>query len=1311
MTSFSSSPYFDDFDVLNNFYRVLFKPGYGVQTRELNQLQSILQHQISSVGKHLFKKNSIVIPGGIALANKADIISITGLDDITSVIGKTITNATTFSVDDDSTLDGYITAIVLASKEATDTSPAALYIKYIKGQADGRFTFNKSEALKTVDNSAAIISFSVDDTVGATLGRVATLSAGTFFTKDIFVDTNQQYLILEVDNSVTTSCIVGLNIIESIVTSDNDSSLLDNSANTSNQYAPGADRYKIELVLTRIDNTTTIDDNMFIKMMVIENNTTTFLNNNTQYAELLKTLAQRTYDANGNFIVHGLDTSITSADNNNYVYANVSAGKCYLGGYEYDQLVNTPIALKKPRESEYQQQVNTQVKYTSGMTYMYIAGGTLIKELPVENSLVQIIDRYPLDGILTTANVIGYGIYRDIQYYTGNIGSSDIYKVFFDYIALEKGYTFADIGGIKTINGEGIPVLQQLKLTNVIGVFGDTHTVKSATDLTQSAYLYHYLNGFAYVLKINDDVVPNTETIIDTTSNATASLTSSFISNYDEDSIPMIEVDGDVIKTLYNNNNVNPTSFSIIRKDVINITSAGVYTVTLPANSLFDDYSTSNFYGFVTNTGSEEFIDLTGLLTITGGGSQYQLTIGAGSELIGKLVWIYSTVITSNVVEAKKVITSVTDVITNPSQSWMALSKQDVVSIEKIVAGNTVSVDSASWATNVATINTTEAHNLVTGDTVYINLHTSIGYNKLAVVTVIDTDTFTYSLTTNPGTFTSSIYDIVALPPNINTDTDITDRYNYDSGNQTFICCAGSIKLKKGAVSPTGQIAIKYNCMLVDSVGGYVSVDSYGDYESADLSYIGNIKDIVTDKRTIESRRYIDFRTRASSYYFKNIAIAVSGSNTIELRDLNLSLKDIPLVGKYVIGPGHLAGATITEVIYDSSTGNTKLKLSSNATKTSVDPYYIGLNTASLSLVDTSKGGRSFEVPKDSTRFSYQYVKFLPRHIMIYINRSDDVLQADFKEVADRQEVVQYRRNEFKLPLAYIFMKPYSIGIQDVSLEKFENPVYQMIDIHNIKQRVDRNEYYVTLALNKDIHEEITAAAAETTQSSYGLWAEDFQDLTNQDYSSDDFACTIYDKNYVGPGTVTHTIPVTLKTDINSSTWQQTGTAITLPYTEVTAFANNTASRFNNLNPFNIVNWTGKMVLNPSVDNWVDTTVTTGVVNNTTTNTTTTVTIPAAAVTQPPVAVPVPVVEIVTEITNLKTSWGRDSAGGYHAITFDWKTNLGKTGRVNTDKHLSAAVAKYGYDGKYAKSLIGKQYDLAEVKSYLHAGTGLNYKK
>ena len=69
-TDFNLSPYFDDFSESKKFHRVLFRPAFAVQARELTQSQTILQNQIEKFGDHMFKQGSIVIPGGVAFDDK-----------------------------------------------------------------------------------------------------------------------------------------------------------------------------------------------------------------------------------------------------------------------------------------------------------------------------------------------------------------------------------------------------------------------------------------------------------------------------------------------------------------------------------------------------------------------------------------------------------------------------------------------------------------------------------------------------------------------------------------------------------------------------------------------------------------------------------------------------------------------------------------------------------------------------------------------------------------------------------------------------------------------------------------------------------------------------------------------------------------------------------------------------------------------------------------------------------------------------------------------------------------------------------------
>ena len=75
-TNLNVAPYFDDFDTQSNYYKVLFKPAYPVQARELNNLQSIVQDQVENLGNHFFKEGAKIIPGQTTYLNAFSAVQI-----------------------------------------------------------------------------------------------------------------------------------------------------------------------------------------------------------------------------------------------------------------------------------------------------------------------------------------------------------------------------------------------------------------------------------------------------------------------------------------------------------------------------------------------------------------------------------------------------------------------------------------------------------------------------------------------------------------------------------------------------------------------------------------------------------------------------------------------------------------------------------------------------------------------------------------------------------------------------------------------------------------------------------------------------------------------------------------------------------------------------------------------------------------------------------------------------------------------------------------------------------------------------------
>lgn len=1465
--NFKSSPYFDDFDSKNNFFKILFKPGYAVQTRELNQIQSIVLNQLATFGKHIFQKNSVIIPGSIVLNNNADILQINNIDDPSVLLGKTITNAPNFDVTDDTSLDGYITAVVLAVTPSKDkTNPSLLYLKYFKTQKNPNGTFRHTFSvddnqfgLKTVDTS--IISFNVHPN-GASIGKVVVLDKGTFFTKDLFVEAPAQSLILEIDNQTVTNAVIGLDIQENIITSDMDQSLLDNSSGSINQYAPGADRYQITLKLNKYTKDTIPADERFIFMMSIEDNTITYVNSDTQYADIMKMMAQRMYDANGNFIVTGMDTVINESDDKKSLWATVNPGNGYLGGYRYNQIAKQTLVIDKPRDEKHQELAAVVKKYADAVTYFYVPGGTLLKQIPEINSLVQFLDAAPF---VKDAKIIGYGIFRDIQYAFGDVNDQkSIYRMYFDNISFEKGFAINNIGGIRTIiNGEGVPILHALGITNIINgskPFTLGNQLVAGADTTQSGLLYQFLNNVLYLIKDSKNNIPNLDTIKDLITGTTATRKSTFISNHTDDNIPLYEIDKDTIKTLYTpsdqNIPINKTTFTITSRDIfVNISEGTNVSPQLSGNDRYADISPYNYIAAIVDSPYENTVDLIseGLITVDtlSGSRSYTITLPQSHPLIGRTLWVYSTIVRENVVESKKLISSPkTIVFPCHTASTMWLEDQDIIDVSKITEGRTMAIyydaDQPKSIEYIASdkvfqIHTVEAHGLLVGDKIaikevqsknYPDSNFKHGFNGVFTVSEIDSEltfraayilpevTFDQatSIDVSTGIFTSynhpfkpgdavilqqliqnnpepkptdkpitpivgirdnspnkpyyiifvsshkfqlaESYDdflknnavsitemgngkttisvvepgeyipgtgYVALPPNITNDNDVTKRYRYDTGQSHSLVTAGNIKLKKDSKQPIGQLAVQYTYYSTTSTGSYISVDSYGD-STQSLDYIGQIKDVLSPRKAIiPIRNYFDFRTRTSNFYCANVATIASEANLLFLKDLNLQYLQSKLIGKYIVGPSHISGTMIINMFIHPMTGDTVLVLDTLSKKTSdgkpyTGIYYIGLsNQSGTDLTITASGtagDSSYRLPRANYLLSYRCIKFTPKQTLIYLHRVDDRLSLDQMEVQSLDDANKYRRDAFYLPLAYVRMDPYCIGISNIRLTKYENPRYTMLDIYDIAKKVDRMEYYTSLALNSNLSTDLFQAGNQDYTSSFqGFWNEDFDDASTQELTDPDYSCTLYDKSHVAPGVITKTIDLDLDKGL-STNYQQSGSCITLPFVEQLAISQTLASRYNNLNPYHVVNWAGKMVLSPAVDNWVDTTV--SPIPIALPATPETPTPPAAPVYNPPEVQTEPVTllplpssqEYLMAITNLKTNIGPDSWGCHHGISFDWKTSTGRSGHVNTDIHESAILRRFGkrgFNGDYAKSLIGKKYTDFGVKMYLHAGQHNDY--
>ena len=127
------------------------------------------------------------------------------------------------------------------------------------------------------------------------------------FLRGYFVKVSEQTLTLE-KYSGKPSYRIGLNITEELITSSSDTSLLDNAQGTTNENSPGADRLKFTLTLAKFTPTETTDTN-FVELGRVVNGIIELEINRPIYNHIENTLAQRTFDANGDFVLQQFSSS------------------------------------------------------------------------------------------------------------------------------------------------------------------------------------------------------------------------------------------------------------------------------------------------------------------------------------------------------------------------------------------------------------------------------------------------------------------------------------------------------------------------------------------------------------------------------------------------------------------------------------------------------------------------------------------------------------------------------------------------------------------------------------------------------------------------------------------------------------------------------------------------------------------------------------------------------------------------------------------------------------------------------------------
>lgn len=370
-------PYVDGSPLDKNYLRVLFKPGVNVQTRELNQAQSILQAQIDRLGSGLFKPNSLVIGGQSTIDSNINCIEFSTNSLITESLLNDFKKDLTLLRITRQTSSGIskasVTAIETITNSLVNGATHRIYYKNIEGVAldsgSGSLTLLYGDV---ITDSYDLTPISYKKAIGLTV------DAGVYFVRGCMVATQRQYAArpLEDDNSNFDGFVYFL-VEEKYVDSVEDPSLHDNASNTSNFFESGADRYQIILTLKLLTASELSVATNAVKLADIRSNEIYIQYNTVDQsgATLENTLARRTYEESGNYTVKAFDlelkelfgsdynaiynnatdliefTGIAENQADDYFVAKLSPGIAYVKGKRVQTLSPTNLVVPKAKKT------------------------------------------------------------------------------------------------------------------------------------------------------------------------------------------------------------------------------------------------------------------------------------------------------------------------------------------------------------------------------------------------------------------------------------------------------------------------------------------------------------------------------------------------------------------------------------------------------------------------------------------------------------------------------------------------------------------------------------------------------------------------------------------------------------------------------------------------------------------------------------------------------------------------------------------------------------------------------------------------
>jgi hypothetical protein len=1262
-TNLNISPYYDDFDSQKNFYKVLFKPGYPVQARELTTLQSLLQNQVESFGSHIFKEGSMVIPGNIAYDGQFYSVKL---------------NPTNFGVDISLYINNFIgkkvvgqisgtTATIqyIAFPDDINVDSLTLYVKYL--DSDNNFKFNPfqdGESLiaeenitygNTTINSgtpfASLISLNA-----TSIGSAASIGDGIYFIRGYFTKVSKQTIILD-NYKNTPSYRIGLKIDELIISAKDDTSLYDNAKGFTNYAAPGADRFKINLTLTKKLLSDT-NDTDFVELLRVQDGKIKKTETKTQYNIIRDYLAERTYDESGDYAVTQFNPSIhnslndrlgnnglffdteTTEENNtpsdDLMCVKISPGKAYVRGYDVEKISTTIIDVQKPRDTKSVDNVNIPFEMGNIIRVNKVSG-TPRKRYPVElynrfaGAGTKIGDarvyNFSLTDAAYTNSTTNWDLYLyDIQTYTKLVLNSSISSLELPATSFVKGKSSGASGYAVAAGGSDTINLSQTSGTFSVGEqliingIDFPRTIRTVTSYSAEDIKSVYQSTSVSELPVNFNAdcllerfkLPNG--LNQLTINSDGSVTSANIfTGIKTDSIIRYQRVGFNTETY---NRVSSVAADGLSMTVVGIdTVSGVFDGSLPSNTI------------------QPTTVLLGSAIIRNEGAGYLYAKLPDSNIssvnLSDSLLTVSEQITGETTDSFGVLNFNLSQITGITSAFFATFDQERYSVHYSGGGiGTVTSDQFSLSGNIVTISglTTSQSNITVNTTLIKNgIQSKIKqYNRSQTLSVSlskytqsgsgisssigDGLTYNqyYGLRVQDEEISLNYPDVVkvlSIYESFDSSAPTLDRVQFtSSANVTANAIIGedilgntSKAVARIVSKPTENILeIVYLNPERLSVGETVKFKDSNITTEIESITLGKYKDI-TNSYTLDKAQkdqYYDYsrivRNRGEAEPSKKLLIVFdyysvpSNDNgdvftVLSYTDKNRFATDIPTIGP--------------RSIRSSDTLDFRPRV----------PVFSGSNSSPFDF-----SSRNFSIepklilsPNESSLVGYNY--YLPRIDKLYLDKFGKFILEKGISSKDPKEP---NKNDAVMEIATIKLPPYLYNPSDAILSLVDNRRYTMRDIGLIEDRVENLERVTSLSLLEINTQTLQIQDSEgKNRFKSGFFVDDFKNysLINKQLSNIRVNTVANEltpissrnslKSQIAPATEVTDEDLDLSENFKllDPNVQKTGNAITLKYESVGWIEQAFATKVENVNPFNVIVYSGDLKLSPEIDTWVRT--------------------------------------------------------------------------------------------------------------------------